>query len=51
MAAADAVDPAGALTYAFDFDNDGTYEVGPQAGNSAAHTCSRTTGRTPSASG
>lgn len=33
-------DPAGAsdtLRYEFDFDNDGVFEVGPQAGNSAAH--------------
>ncbi len=34
-----ATDPAGAfdpLMYEFDCDNDGTYEVGPQAGNSAS---------------
>jgi PKD domain len=36
-----ATDPAGVndpLLYEFDFDNDGVYEIGPQAGNSAAHT-------------
>jgi len=36
-----ATDPAGAndpLTYSFDCDNNGTFEVGPQAGNSAACT-------------
>ena len=37
VAATDAVDPTGVLTYAFDFDGDGVYEVGPQAGSSAAH--------------
>jgi hypothetical protein len=36
-----AIDPAGIndpLSYGFDFDNDGTYEVGPQASNSASFT-------------
>ena len=36
-----ATDPAGAndpLSYEFDFDNNGIYEVGPQSGNSATHT-------------
>jgi hypothetical protein len=34
-----AMDPAGyAVRYEFDFDNDGAYEVGPQAGDTATHT-------------
>jgi hypothetical protein len=36
-----ATDPAGAndpLTYSFDCDNNGTFEIGPQAGNSASCT-------------
>jgi CSLREA domain-containing protein len=42
-----ATDPAGAndpLTYSFDCDNNGTFEIGPQAGNSAA--CTFATGGT-----
>jgi YVTN family beta-propeller protein len=38
-----ATDPAGAndpLTYSFDCDNNGTFEIGPQAGNSASCTFS-----------
>ncbi|HVK09974.1 MAG TPA: PKD domain-containing protein [Gemmataceae bacterium] len=38
IAAVDAVDPAGALAYEFDFDDDGGFEVGPQAANAAART-------------
>ncbi len=32
-----ASDPSDPLTYEFDFDNDGTYEIGPQSANTASH--------------
>ncbi|HEX4494129.1 MAG TPA: choice-of-anchor Q domain-containing protein [Thermoanaerobaculia bacterium] len=44
-----ATDPAGAndpLTYSFDCDNNGTFEIGPQAGNSAACTFATAGSRT-----
>jgi CSLREA domain-containing protein len=44
-----ATDPAGAndpLTYSFDCDNNGTFEIGPQAGNSASCTFATTGSRT-----
>ena len=34
--AIDTTTPSDTLAYAFDFDGDGTYEVGPQTGNSAS---------------
>jgi hypothetical protein len=38
VTALDAVGADDPLSYEFDFDDDGVYEVGPQSGNSASHT-------------